>query len=144
MATKKTTNTSKSSGSGKTSAAPAKTTRKSATPRATGSGKPSAQRTRRRTTAASVDEPMPARALQALILVLGVILLFSVFFGGRWGPAVVGLLVFGSAFPPVRRSVDRWLVGKQRGEEANEAALIRMGIGILIVVVSLAGLFTPG
>ena len=101
-------------------------------------------RSSRRSTAASIDEPMPARALQALILVLGVILLFSVFFGGRWGPAMVGLLVFGSAFPPVRRPVDRWLVGKQRGEEANEAAFIRMGIGILIVVVSLAGLFSPG
>lgn len=92
----------------------------------------------------AADEPMPARALQSLILVLGVILLFSVFLGGRWGPAMVGLLVFGSAFPPVRRPVDKWLVGKQRGDEANQAAAIRMGIGILIAVVSLAGLFAPG
>ena len=143
MATKKTTSSDKSSGSGKTSAAPARATRKSTTSRATGMKKPGV-RSSRRSTAASIDEPMPARALQALILVLGVILLFSVFFGGRWGPAMVGLLVFGSAFPPVRRPVDRWLVGKQRGEEANEAAFIRMGIGILIVVVSLAGLFSPG
>lgn len=123
MATKKTTSNRKSSSSRQTNAA-----------------KPP----RRRVNGASADEPMAARALQALILVLGVILLFSVFFGSRWGPAMVGLLVFGSAFPPVRRPVDRWLVGKQRGEEANEAAFIRMGFGLLIAVLSLVGVFTPG
>jgi hypothetical protein len=137
MATKKTTGNRKSSGSSK--ASNAKPARKS-----TNGQKARTQPARRRANGTSVDEPMAARALQALILVLGVILLFSVFFGSRWGPAMVGLLVFGSAFPPVRRPVDKWLVGKQRGEEANEAAFIRMGFGLLIAVLSLVGVFTPG
>jgi hypothetical protein len=80
--------------------------------------------------------------LQASILALGLMLLLSVFFGGRWGPALVGLLVFGTAFPPVRRYVDRWLVGRSRGDAANQAAMIRMGIGLVIVVLSLTGIFT--
>lgn len=87
---------------------------------------------------------MPARALQAFILVAGVTLLFSVFFGGRGGPAIVGLLVFGSAFPPVRRHVDKWLVGKVRGDEANQAAVIRMGTGVVIVLIALTGVLGPG
>lgn len=87
-----------------------------------------------------VSEPVAARALQSLILVLGVMLLFSVLFGSRLGPAVVGVLVFGSAFPPARRHVDRWLVGKVRGDEANQAAVIRMAVGIGIFVIALAGL----
>jgi hypothetical protein len=81
--------------------------------------------------------------LQAILLVLGVMLLFAVFFPGRWGPAVVGGLVFASAFPPVRRHVDKWLVGKSRGDEANQAAIIRMIVGVLIVIIAFSGLIPP-
>jgi hypothetical protein len=91
---------------------------------------------KRRWKAAPVNEPVAARALQALILVAGVGLLLAVFFGGRWGAAVVGVLVFASSFPPVRRPVDRWLVGKVRGEEADQAALVRIVAGGLIMFFS--------
>ena len=87
-----------------------------------------------------VPEPVPARALQALILVVGVLLLFTVMFGGHWGPGVVGALVFISAFPPLRRYVDRWLVGKDKGDEADQAAIIRMAAGVLIVILAAAGI----
>jgi hypothetical protein len=90
----------------------------------------------RRRTVGQVNEPVAARALQALILVAGVGLLLAVFFGGRWGAAVVGVLVFASSFPPVRRPVDRWLVGKVRGEEADQAALVRIVAGGLIMFFS--------
>jgi hypothetical protein len=88
-----------------------------------------------------ISEPVAARALQAVILSLGVMLLFSVLFGGRSGPAIVGALIFVSAFPPARRHVDRWLVGKAHGDEANQAAVIRMAIGIAIFLIALSGLF---
>jgi hypothetical protein len=91
---------------------------------------------KRRRSFGSVNEPVAARALQALILVAGVGLLLAVFFGGRWGAAVVGVLVFASAFPPARRPVDRWLVGKVRGEEADQAALVRIVAGGLIMFVT--------
>jgi hypothetical protein len=91
---------------------------------------------KRRWKAAPANEPVAARALQALILVAGVGLLLAVFFGGRWGAAVVGVLVFASSFPPVRRPVDRWLVGKVRGEEADQAALVRIVAGGLIMFFS--------
>jgi hypothetical protein len=87
-----------------------------------------------------ISEPVAARALQAVILSLGVMLLFSVLFGGRSGPAIVGALIFVSAFPPARRHVDRWLVGKAHGDEANQAAVIRMAIGIAIFLIALSGL----
>jgi hypothetical protein len=90
--------------------------------------------------AGHAPEPVPARALQSLILVVGVLLLFTVMFGGRWGPGVVGVLVFISAFPPLRRHVDRWLVGKDKGDEAEQAAIIRMAAGILIVILAAAGI----
>jgi hypothetical protein len=88
---------------------------------------------KRRRSISPVNEPVAARALQALILVAGVGLLLGVFFGGRWGAVVVGVLVFASSFPPVRRPVDRWLVGKVRGEEADQAALVRIVTGGLIL-----------
>jgi hypothetical protein len=91
---------------------------------------------KRRRSSSSVNEPVAARALQALILVAGVGLLLAVFFGGRWGAAVVGVLVFASSFPPVRRPVDRWLVGKVRGDEADQAALVRIVAGGLIMFFS--------
>ena len=91
-----------------------------------------------------VNEPVAARALQSLILVVGVMLLFVVIFGGTFGPAMVGILIFASAFPPMRRHVDKWLVGKTRGDEANQAALIRMGLGLAIGILAITGIFTVG
>jgi hypothetical protein len=87
-----------------------------------------------------VNEPLPARALQSVILGLGVLLLLGALFGWRWGLILVGLMVLGSAFPPFRRSVDKWLVGKVRGDEANQAAVIRMGLGVLILLLAFFGL----
>ncbi|HEC23867.1 MAG TPA: hypothetical protein ENI95_13215 [Chloroflexi bacterium] len=107
-----------------------------ATKRSTGRKSNSGQRR----TSKSAHEPVAARALQSLILIAGVGLLLAVFFGGRWGPAVVGVLVLVSAFPPMRRPVDRWLVGKVRGDEADQAALIRIVAGAAIV---LFALFNP-
>ncbi len=85
--------------------------------------------------------PGSARAVQSLILLLGVTLLFSVFFGARWGSAASGVLIFATALPPMRRTVDKWLVGKIRGDEANQSAIMRMAIGSLIVVLALVGIF---
>lgn len=96
----------------------------------------------RRAPARSASENMVSRAFQSLILIAGVMLLSTFFFGGRWGPAMVGAMVFLSAFPPVRRHVDRWLVGTSKGDEADQAAIIRMGAGLAITL--LAILITPG
>lgn len=85
--------------------------------------------------------PITERALQAVILLVGVTLIFSVFFGTRWGPAFTGALVFATTLQPIRRPIDRWLVGKVRGEEANQAAIIRMAVGVLIFVLALVGIF---
>ncbi len=101
-----------------------------------------AERPPRRTQQASVTENMVTRAFQGLILVAGVLLLTTFFFGGRWGPVMVGVLVFISAFPPARRPVDRWLTGQAKGEEADQAAIIRMGGGLAIVLLAL--LLSPG
>ncbi len=100
----------------------------------------SPSRTRRRSAKRS-REPIAARALQSLILILGVLLLSSFLFGRRWGPAMVGVLIFASAFPPARRHVDRWLVGKVRGNEADQAAVIRMVAGITVTIVAALNLF---
>jgi hypothetical protein len=72
--------------------------------------------------------------------VLGVMLLFAFFFGLEWGTAAVGLLIFASAFPPVRRHVDRWLVGQSKGEEADQSAIIRMAVGAVISLIALIAL----
>lgn len=82
--------------------------------------------------------------LQSILLVLGIGLLFTVFFGGKWGPILIGLLLFGTAFPPIRKYVDKWLVGKTRGDEANTVAALRMGGGMLILVLAVLGVFSPG
>ncbi len=86
-------------------------------------------------------EPVAARALQSLILAVGVSLLLGALFGWRAGLGLVGGLVLVSAFPPLRRHVDRWLVGKSRGDEANQAAVIRMAVGILILLIVLVSMF---
>ncbi len=83
-------------------------------------------------------EPTAARVLQSLILAAGITLLLSALFGWQLGLALVGGLVLASALPPLRRHVDRWLVGKIKGDEANQAAVIRMVVGVLILIVVLA------
>ncbi len=88
----------------------------------------------------SLSEPTAARALQSLILAVGVMLLLSALFGWQMGLALVGALVLASALPPLRRHIDRWLVGKSKGDEANQAAVIRMVVGVLILIVVLASL----
>ncbi len=82
-----------------------------------------------------------SRAFQSLILVLGVMLLFGFFFGLAWGTIAVGLLIFASAFPPVRRTVDRWLVGVSRGPEADQSAIIRMLVGAAVTLLGLIAAF---
>ncbi len=84
-------------------------------------------------------EPLPARALQLALLLGGMTLLFTAFLGGRWGPLATGVLILSSAFPPLRRHVDRWTVGKARGEEAEQAALMRLVVGIGVVALALLG-----
>lgn len=84
---------------------------------------------------------MISRAVQWLILFAGVTLLFSFLFGGRWGPAFIGLMVTASAFPPLRRPVDRMLVGSSYGDEADQAAILRIGAGVLIIAAVL--IFLP-
>jgi hypothetical protein len=78
---------------------------------------------------------MISRAVQWVILLAGIWLLVSAVLGGRWGLIVIGLAVFASAFPPLRRPVDRMLVGTPYGEEADQAAIIRIGLGVLIVAI---------
>lgn len=87
-----------------------------------------------------VEEPLPARAMQSFILVLGVLLLLGAVFGFRWGLGLVGALVFASAFPPLRAGTDKWLVGKKKGDEANQAAMLRMIGGVAVVLVALIAL----
>lgn len=77
---------------------------------------------------------MISRAVQWVILLAGVMLLFSFLFGGRWGPVFIGIMVVASAFPPMRRPVDRMLVGTPRGEEADQAAILRIAFGVGIVI----------
>ncbi len=84
-------------------------------------------------------EPLPARALQAIFLLGGMTLFFVALFGERWGLPITGLLIVASAFPPLRRHVDRWTVGKVKGEEADQAALMRLAIGVGIVILALLG-----
>lgn len=106
---------------------------------------PSSNRNGKRKTskngANNAPEPVAARILQAIILLFGVILLFSVFFGGRWGPALAGGLTFGSAFPPLNKTVDSWLLGKKNSSGAKQAGQIRMVVGGLLTVLSLSGVF---
>lgn len=115
-----------------------KTRARSGTSRASGkkSKKSSKSRRSRRRKVQPVVEPLPARALQLLILGLGMFMLFGALIGLRWGLVLVGVLILISAFPPLRRHVDKWLVGKIRGDEANQSAIIRMGVGIAVLLAS--------
>lgn len=89
----------------------------------------------------AIKEPVAARVLQSSILILGVTMLFVVIFDSTFGPAIVGVLIFATAFPPIRPHVDRWLVGKARGPQADQSAIIRMGLGGVIVILALTGIF---
>lgn len=95
----------------------------------------------RRSVPVEVKENTASRAFQSLILVLGVILLFAFFFGLEWGTMAVGMLIFASAFPPVRRHVDRWLVGTAYGPDADQSSIIRMAVGVVIAVIALIAVF---
>lgn len=92
------------------------------------------------TTPPRAGEPVFARVLQALILIAGLLLLFSVILGRQIGPAIVGGVLFVSAFPPIRRFVDSWLVGETQGRMANQAAVLRVGAGAAIVLLAVFGL----
>lgn len=95
----------------------------------------------RRSASKGASENVPSRAFQSFILTAGVLLLSAAFFGGRWGPALIGVMIFFSAFPPARRHVDRWLVGTSKGEAADQAAVMRMAAGVVVVLLAL--LVTP-
>ncbi len=86
-------------------------------------------------------EPVAARALQSSILVIGLILLSAVLLDGQLGPALVGLAVVATALPPLRRYVDRWLVGSTSGGLANQAAIVRVAAGAAIAILAISGLF---
>jgi|GEM_PF-3262971 len=88
------------------------------------------------------SEHMMTRALQSFMLLGGVFLFSTFLFGGKWGPALIGLLIFASAFPPARRHADRWLVGTTRGDDADNAAILRLVVGVAVVIGVL--LFVPG
>ena len=110
-------------------------TRKARSTRATSSRRTTTSSRRRRSR--QVKENVASRAFQLLLLTLGFMLLLAAVFGGQLGVLIAGLMVFVSAFPPFRRSVDRWLVGKYRGEEADQAAMFRMAGGLVIILIAL-------
>ncbi|HLV43795.1 MAG TPA: hypothetical protein VKY39_02485 [Aggregatilineales bacterium] len=86
------------------------------------------------------SEPLPARMMQFVVLIAGVLLFLGALFGWRWALGLIGVVVFASAFPPLRATVDRWFVGKASGESANQAALLRMIAGVVVFIIALANL----
>lgn len=131
MATKQTTkNKSSSSKSGKSSRSSSRNK----------SSRPSRRPSRRKRKLQPVNEPLPAKAMQSFILVMGVVLLLGAVFGFRWGLGIVGLLILGSAFPPARATIDKWLVGQAKGDEANQAAMLRMVAGVAVILVAILAL----
>lgn len=106
--------------------------RSTSSSKSTGTKKTTKKRGKRSTR--PISEPVPARAMQSIVLLLGVLLLLGALFGLKWGVGIVGVLIFASAFPPLRATVDRWLVGKAKGEEANQAAILRMVAGVAVVI----------
>lgn len=107
---------------------------------ATKKSKSSSRKRRSKRKVTPVEEPLAARAMQSFILTVGVLLLLGAVFGFRWGLGLVGALVFASAFPPLRAGTDKWLVGKKKGDEANQAAMLRMIGGVAVVLVALIAL----
>jgi hypothetical protein len=89
-----------------------------------------------------LKEPVAARAMQAAILIVAVLLLSSALVSPRAGPIIAGLLVLLTAFPPIRGPVDEWLTGKRRGKVAEQAAAIRMTVGAAVILFSLLSAFT--
>lgn len=88
-----------------------------------------------------IPEPVAARIVQAVILIAGIILLLSVFFGGRWGPALTGGLIFLSAFSPIKKPINTWLLGRKNAQGAEQADIYRMAIGGLFFITGISGLF---
>ena len=91
-----------------------------------------------------LKEPPAARVMQAMILVLAMLLLFGAIVTPRASAIIVGLLVLATAFPPIRGPVDQWLTGKRRGKDAEQAAAVRMALGLAVVLFSLLRVFSSG
>ena len=110
--------------------------RKTSSSRSTSSKSTSSKtpKKRRKRSVRPVSEPVPARAMQSVVLLFGVVLLLGALFGLRWGVGLVGALIVASAFPPMRPTVDKWLVGKAKGEEADQAAILRIVVGLVVII----------
>jgi hypothetical protein len=87
-------------------------------------------------------EPIAARVMQAAILAVAMLLLFSAIFSPKVGPILVGLLVLITGFPPIRGPVDEWLTGKRRGKDAERAAALRMAGGAAVILFTLLNAVT--
>jgi hypothetical protein len=82
--------------------------------------------------------------MQAMLLLAGMLLLFSVLLGPTIGPLTAGALIFVTAIPPVRGPVDEWMVGARRGARAQQAAAMRMAAGVLTMLLALLGVLRLG
>ena len=89
-------------------------------------------------------EPIASRVLQAAILALAALLLFSTISSPKVATILVGLLILITAFPPIRGPVDVWLTGKRRGKDAEQAAAVRMALGAATILTTIMGMFTRG
>lgn len=89
-----------------------------------------------------LKEPIAARVMQAAILVVATLLLFSAIVSPRAGPIMVGALVLVTAFPPIRGPVDLWLTGNRNGKEAERAAAVRMALGAGVIMFTLLNAVT--
>lgn len=87
-------------------------------------------------------EPVAARVMQAAILTLAMLFLFSAIITPRIAPILVGLIILITAFPPIRGPVDAWFTGKRRGKVAQQAAALRMALGAAAVLTSIMSVFT--
>ena len=103
----------------------------------TKSGSGSRTSRRKRKTIQPMQEPVPARALQSIMFLLGILLLLGALVGLQWGLSLLGVLIFASALPPLRPTIDRWLVGTTKGDEANQAAMFRMAAGVIVILFAL-------
>lgn len=88
-------------------------------------------------------EPLPARFLQFAILLFAILLLLGALVGGRIGPVLAGLLVLATAFEPLRRFTDAWLIGDPDGLQANRVVTLRIGVGVLLILMGVFGAFVP-
>ncbi len=88
-------------------------------------------------------EPLPARFLQFAILLVAIMLLLGALVGGRIGPVLAGALVLATAFAPLRRFTDAWLLGDPDGPQANRVVTLRIGVGVLLILMGVFGVFVP-